>query len=100
MIQTMENNYVHGSKGSTRRAFLSASAVTAVAAPILTHAAPAGAATAGAGSALTRRGHDHDLRAMLREVDPARIWPPLPARPRRSWEPQSGRLPGASALVR
>jgi Peptidase family M28 len=69
MIQIMENNAVPGPKGSTRRAFLSASAVTAVAAPVLTHAAPAGAAT----SALTGREPDHDLRAMLREVDPGRI---------------------------
>jgi Zn-dependent M28 family amino/carboxypeptidase len=69
MIQIMENHDALRPKGSTRRAFLSASAVTAVAAPILTHAAPAGAAT----SALTVREPDHDLRAMLREVDPGRI---------------------------
>ena len=78
MIQPMENNEVQGSRGSTRRTFLSASAVTAVAAPILAASAPADAATArlttaGAGSALTRRAPDSDLRAMLRQVDPSRI---------------------------
>jgi len=74
----MENNEVQGSRRSTRRTFLSASAVTAVAAPILARSAPADAATAhlatpGAGSALTRREPDSDLRAMLRQVDPGRI---------------------------
>ena len=78
MIQPMENNEVQGSRGSTRRTFLSASAVTAVAAPILAASAPADAATArlttaGAGSGLTRRAPDSDLRAMLRQVDPSRI---------------------------
>jgi hypothetical protein len=74
----MENNEVQGSRGSTRRAFLSASAVTAVAAPVLARsvsadAATARAATASARSALIRREPDNDLRAMLREVDPGRI---------------------------
>ena len=69
----MENNHVLGPKGSTRRAFLSASAITAVGAPLLAHAAPAVAATAGAGSALAQRAPDNDLRAVLREVDPDRI---------------------------
>jgi hypothetical protein len=78
MIRPMENNEVQGSRRSTRRTFLSASAVTAVAAPILARSAPADAATghlatAGAGSALTRREPDSDLRAMLRQVDPGRI---------------------------
>jgi len=65
----MENKDVLGRAGSTRRAFLSASAVTAVAAPILARSAPADAAT----SALPRREAPSDLRAMLREVDPGRI---------------------------
>jgi hypothetical protein len=74
----MENNEVQGSGRSTRRTFLSASAVTAVAAPILARSAPADAATshpatAGTGSALPRRAPDGDLGAMLREVDPRRI---------------------------
>src|ERR1700729_2804228 len=78
MIRPMENNEVQGSGRSTRRTFLSASAVTAVAAPILARSAPADASTArptttGAGSALTRRAPDSDLRAMLRQVDPRRI---------------------------
>jgi hypothetical protein len=69
----MENKQVLGAGGPTRRAFLSASAVTAVAAPMLTHAAPAGAAVADTRSAVTGHGFDPDLRAMLREVDPGRI---------------------------
>jgi|HubBroStandDraft_5_1064220.scaffolds.fasta_scaffold05464_5 hypothetical protein len=78
MIRAMENNEVQGSRGATRRTFLSASAVTAVAAPILARSATADAATtrlatAGARSALTRRDPDSNLRAMLRDVDPARI---------------------------
>ncbi|HYZ57171.1 MAG TPA: M28 family metallopeptidase [Streptosporangiaceae bacterium] len=64
----MENNNVRGGKGSTRRAFLSASAVTAVAAPLLT-----GTAQAGTSPALTRQEPDEELRALLREVDPGRI---------------------------
>jgi hypothetical protein len=66
----MENNDVLSRKGSTRRTFLSASAVTAVAAPIITHSAQAAAA---ARTGLTAREPSDDLRAMLREVDPARI---------------------------
>src|SRR5499427_7698814 len=69
----MENKHVLGSKGSTRRAFLSASAVTAAAAPMLTLTTPASAATADAGSAATGHGFDPELRAMLGEVDPGRI---------------------------
>jgi hypothetical protein len=69
----MENKEVQGSRGSTRRTFLSASAVTAVAAPILARSAPADAATAAAGSALPRREAPSDLQAMLRQVDPGRI---------------------------
>jgi hypothetical protein len=74
----MENNEVQGSRGSTRRTFLSASAVTAVAAPILARSAPADAATArlataGAGSVLTHREPGTDLRALLQQVDPRRI---------------------------
>jgi len=66
----MENNDVLSRKGSSRRTFLSASAVTAVAAPIITHSAQAAAA---ARTALIAREPSDDLRAMLREVDPARI---------------------------
>jgi hypothetical protein len=69
----MENNDVHDRKGTSRRVFLSASAVTAVAAPLISHAAPASAATAGHAPALTRRHHSDDLRAIVREIDPGRI---------------------------
>jgi peptidase M28-like protein len=64
----MENNEVLSSEGATRRAFLSASAVTAVAAPLLT-----GTALAGTSPALARQEPDKDLRALLRRVDPDRI---------------------------
>jgi hypothetical protein len=64
----MQNNDAPGGKGATRRAFLSASAVTAVAAPLLT-----GAAAAGASPALTRPEADKGLRDLLRQVDPDRI---------------------------
>jgi hypothetical protein len=63
-----KNNDVPGRKGSTRRAFLSASAVTAVAAPFLTSAAQAAASPA-----LVSRDPDPDLRALLRQIDPDRI---------------------------
>src|SRR5215467_9112172 len=73
LVQAMENKHVLGPKGATRRAFLSASAVTAAAAPMLTRAGPARAAAADTGSAVTGHGFDPELRAMLREVDPGRI---------------------------
>jgi hypothetical protein len=63
-----KNDDVLGRKGSTRRAFLSASAVTAVAAPLLTSTA-----SAGASPALARQEPDRDLRALLRQVDADRI---------------------------
>src|SRR5215475_12645935 len=68
----MENKHVLGPRGSTRRAFLSASAVTAAAAPMLTLTS-ASAAAADTGLAATARGFDPELRAMLGEVDPGRI---------------------------
>jgi hypothetical protein len=64
----MENKDVLGRAGSTRRAFLSASAVTAVAAPLLS-----GTALAETDPALSRQVPDPALVAMLREIDPARI---------------------------
>jgi peptidase M28-like protein len=64
----MENNDVLGRKGSTRRAFLTTSAVGAVAAPLLT-----GTAKAAAGSALASNSHDDGLRDLLRQIDPDRI---------------------------
>jgi hypothetical protein len=53
---------------TTRRAFLSASAVTAAAAPFI-----GGTALAAARSGLAPLRPDDDLRALLRQVDPARI---------------------------
>jgi hypothetical protein len=64
----MGHNDDSGRAGSTRRAFLSASAVTAVAAPLFT-----GTAMAGTGPALARQDPDKELRALLREIDPDRI---------------------------
>ena len=72
LIRIVENNSVPGSKGSTRRTFLSASAVGAIAAPIVSRAAPARAAQAGF-SSLTKHEPADGLRAMLNEVDPGRI---------------------------
>jgi hypothetical protein len=78
----VENKNVPGRKGASRRAFLSASAATAVAAPIVSLAASASAAPAGAASAstasagraaLTRGDHPEELRALLRQIDPRRI---------------------------
>ena len=62
------NKDVRSRAGSTRRAFLSASAVTAVAAPLLS-----GTALAETDLALSRQAPDPGLRAMLREIDPDRI---------------------------
>ncbi|HEX6524698.1 MAG TPA: M20/M25/M40 family metallo-hydrolase [Streptosporangiaceae bacterium] len=58
-----------GRVSSTRRAFLSASAATAVAAPLLT----ATVARADDASALPRLEPDEGLRTLLRQVDPDRI---------------------------
>src|SRR6266851_5024548 len=68
----MENNAGLSPKGSSRRAFPSASAVTAVAAPIVSRAGPAGAAP-DARPGLPRQEPSHDLRVLLAEVDRARI---------------------------
>jgi hypothetical protein len=74
----MENNEVPARKGTTRRVFLSASAAGAVAAPLVSLAGTAGAATTGAAAAaghkpLVRHRIDPDLRALIRQIDPARI---------------------------
>src|SRR5690242_7594659 len=68
MIWGMENKDVRSRAGSTRRAFLSASAVTAVAAPLFS-----GTALAETDPALSRQAPDKELRALLREIDPDRI---------------------------
>jgi hypothetical protein len=65
----MEKNVASGRSGSTRRVFLSATAATAVAAPLLTGTA----ALASTASELRRPEPDPELRAMLREIDPGRI---------------------------
>jgi hypothetical protein len=67
----MENKDVQARAGSTpmaRRKFLSASAVTAVAAPLIS-----GTALAGTANAAIRQVPDPGLRALLQEVDPNRI---------------------------
>ena len=73
----MENNPILGRKAPSRRAFLSASAVTAVAAPLATRTASASAArpvaALASSSAISRHELSDDLRAMLRDVDPNRI---------------------------
>jgi hypothetical protein len=69
----MENKRVPPHKGTSRRAFLSASAVTAVAAPIVSQAIPAKAATSGAASPLHQPKPSSDLLALLRAIDPNRI---------------------------
>jgi hypothetical protein len=65
----MEKNVASGRSGSTRRVFLSATAATAVAAPLLTGTA----ALASTASELRRPEPDPELRALLREIDPGRI---------------------------
>jgi hypothetical protein len=66
----MEKNVGSERSGSTRRAFLSATAATAVAAPILTGTA---ALASTAVPVLPHAEPDDDLRAMLRQIDPDRI---------------------------
>ncbi len=70
----MENKDVSGRKGPSRRVFLSASAATAAAAPIVVGATSANAATIHKGSSLPHHIHDKkELRAALAEIDPNRI---------------------------
>jgi Zn-dependent M28 family amino/carboxypeptidase len=69
----MENKDVLGHKGATRRVFLSASAVTAVAAPLLSGTVLSGTALAETDPALARSAPDDGLRALLRDIDPDRI---------------------------
>src|ERR1700685_2748178 len=63
----MDRNSAPGRTGATRRSFLSASAVTAVAVPLLSAATPASAA------AFPKSEPDVGLRHLLGEIDPARI---------------------------
>src|SRR5262249_4079301 len=69
----MENNHVSGPKSPSRRAFLSATAVTAAAAPLVSVVAPASAASASIGPANNTGTFDPALRALLQPVDPHRI---------------------------
>jgi Peptidase family M28 len=71
----MESKPVSRVPGPSRRVFLSASAAAAVAAPVVVaSAAPASAAAAvRAQAGLPARGPSAGLRALLSEVDPARI---------------------------
>src|SRR5215469_15723618 len=70
----MENNDVSGSKGRpSRRAFLSASAATAITAPIVMRAGSASAATVTPSSALNTGNFDPALRALIGQIDPNRI---------------------------
>src|SRR5215468_3389206 len=64
----MEDNTSAGRTGATRRAFLSASAVTAAAVPLLS-----GIAQAATSPALAGQDPDVELRALLRQIDPDRI---------------------------
>jgi len=65
----MANNQSAGRSGATRRAFLSASAVTAAAFPFLTGTARAAAT----GPALVRHEPDDELRHLINQIDPDRI---------------------------
>jgi len=70
----MENKDVSGRKGPSRRVFLSASAATAAAAPVVAGAASANAASIHKGSSLPHHIHDKkELRAALAQIDPNRI---------------------------
>ncbi len=64
----MDNHSILGSEDPSRRAFLSASAVTAVAAPVVSRTTQTATAPA-----LPRRNPANDLRALLHQVDPGRI---------------------------
>ena len=67
LIRGMDRNSASGRTGATRRTFLSASAATAVAVPLLSAAPPAGAST------LPKSEADAELRRLLGQIDPARI---------------------------
>jgi hypothetical protein len=73
LILGMENNYVTGSKGPSRRAFLSAAGVTAAAVPLVSVVAPASAASASVRSATNTGNFDPALRALIGQIDPNRI---------------------------
>ena len=69
----MEGKNVPGSKGPSRRAFLSASAVTAVTVPLIAQAGPAAASTAGQHETQSWLKPSDGLQTLLNEIDPNRI---------------------------
>jgi hypothetical protein len=69
----MENNDDIGRKGPSRRAFLSASAATAVAAPIVARATTANASAVPSRPIRPMGQFDDELRDLLRQIDPDRI---------------------------
>src|SRR6185437_14588737 len=70
----MDNTDVPGSKGPSRRLFLSASAVAAATVPLVSQPTAASAASDSTHSGLPhRRGPDPALLALLSQIDPNRI---------------------------
>ena len=70
----MENTDASGSKGPSRRLFLSASAVAAATVPLVSQATAASAASDGTHSGPPHRGRpDPALLALLSQIDPNRI---------------------------
>jgi hypothetical protein len=73
LIQGMTSHSELRHTGPSRRAFLSAGAVTAVAAPIAARGTRADAATAAGGGTLPHSKPSADLQTLLRGIDPGRI---------------------------
>jgi hypothetical protein len=69
----MENNDVSGSKGPSRRLFLSASAVAAATVPLVSKATAASAAPATTSDLPHNKQPDPALLALLSQIDPGRI---------------------------
>jgi hypothetical protein len=69
----MEKNSVPGSKGPSRRLFLSASAVAAATVPLVSQATAASAASDGTSGLPHLRAPDPALLALLKQIDPNRI---------------------------
>ena len=69
----MDDTDASGSKGPSRRLFLSASAVAAAAVPLASQATAASAASDGTSSLPHGRKPDPALVALLQQIDPNRI---------------------------
>src|SRR5215470_17324407 len=69
----MDNTAASGSKGPSRRLFLSASAVAAAAVPLVSQATAASAASEGTSSVPHNPAPDPALLALLGQIDPTRI---------------------------